>query len=104
VTVAHEHDAKPIGFKKVYESFSPEFRFEERGRYHIFLSDTDDKAKSLRNQAMVNKRVRVLGMDIELYSAYIEFEKLDWIISGERVDELETERVSSYWLYAINIH
>ena len=106
MTVAHEHDAKPIGFQNLYKSSSPEFLSKERERYHVFLTDTKVRAKSLRRQTLVDQQLTT--MNIQLCSAYIdkyiEFGNLDLIISGERVDELETERVSSYWLYAINIH
>jgi hypothetical protein len=92
MTVARGHDAKTIGFKKVYESFTPEFLSRGRERYHVFLTDTKVKAnlaKSLREQSVVDQQLTM--MDIQLCSAYIEFGDLDSIISGELVDELEKE-------------
>jgi hypothetical protein len=101
MTVARGHDIKPIELQSVYNRFSTEFLSKWRKRYHVLLTDTEDKARLLRMQKLAEKLTK---MDIQLYSAYIEFAKLDSIISGECVDELETERVSIYWLYAINIH
>ena len=102
MTIAHTHDAKPSGFRDVYRSFTDEFRSKNRGQYYVFLTDTEDKAALLRNQTQVDQQLAKMG--IQLYSAFIEFGKLDLIITSERVNGLETERVSSYFLYVINIY
>ena len=98
MTLSHKHDAELAGFKKVYDGFSPEFLSQPRERYHVYLTDTVDTAISLRKQKTLRGKVKK-DMGINLYSAFIKFEKLDSVMTGELVDELETNRVSScYWL------
>jgi hypothetical protein len=104
MTVSHKHDANPAGFKNVYDGFTPEFLSQPRERYHVFLTDTSDKAISLRKQKTLRDEVKK-DMGINLYSAFVKFEKLDSVITSERVDELETNRVSScYWLCVIGTY
>jgi hypothetical protein len=104
MTLSHEHDVNPAGFKKVYDGFSPEFLSRPRERYHVFLTDTMDKAISFRKQWTLKDKLKK-EMGINLYSAFIKLEKLDSVMTGERVDELETNRVSScYWLYVIDTY
>jgi hypothetical protein len=91
MTVAGRHDAKMIGLWKVYNAFTPEFRHKKRNRFHVFLTDTEDKAQSLRTQKVKDE---VATEGIHLYSAFIKFEVLDSIITVERFNDLETKRVS----------
>lgn len=103
MTVSHTHGANLEGFKNIYDAFSPEL-LSQRGRYHVFITDTVDKAISLGRQKTLAERVKI-DMSIKLYSAFIEFEKLDSVITGKRVDELETNRASScHWLYVIDTY
>ena len=91
ITLSHKHDANPAVFKNVYDGFSPEFLSQPRERYHVFLTDTVDKAILLRKQKTLRDKVKK-EMGINLYSAFIKFEKLDSVMTGERVDELETKK------------
>jgi hypothetical protein len=90
VTVASTHDAKSIGFKKVYGHLPAEL-LATRERCHVFLTDSAAKADLLRGQELPDlpKRIRV-------YSAFFNMGQWESIITSERVKELDEDMVRYY--------
>jgi hypothetical protein len=99
MTLASRHDAE-IEFEKAYKSLPSEF-IETRHWCHVFLTDKEDKADSLRRQKLTEVPRE---MKIQIYSALINIEESNSLLTAERVEKLENDRVSRYWLYAIDIY
>ncbi len=87
MTTAREHNIKPAGFKKIYGNLPLSVRAGRR-KYHVFLTDEEDKASDL-----LKKKHSELGID--LYSAFIGVNELDSsIFTTERVGQLIDDMVS----------
>ena len=91
MTVAsrHDSDANALGFQRIYEGLPPDF-LEERIWFHVFVTDTEDKAKSLRKL----KVQLVEEMGIHVYSTFIDIDGLNSVITLDRVDKLKEDIVS----------
>jgi hypothetical protein len=91
MTVAsrHDSDAIALGFQRIYEGLPPDF-LEERIWFHVFVTDTEDKAKSLRKL----KVQLVEEMGIHVYSTFIDIDELNLVITLDRVDKLKEDIVS----------
>lgn len=85
MTISSKHSAKQVGFKKVYDSLPIRFLLG-RQRCHVFLTDTEEKAKSLQNQKVQDIPGK---MKINFYSAFLNFGNVNSVITTERVQELE---------------
>jgi hypothetical protein len=89
MTVASRHDANMIGFQKIHDGLPSAFR-EEHIWCHVFLTDTEDKAKSLRKL-----QVDPVGANgIHIYSTFIDIDKLD-SISTTTLDCADTLKIVS---------
>ncbi|KAH9064626.1 hypothetical protein EDB87DRAFT_1598434 [Lactarius vividus] len=87
MTIASEHDAKKIGFEKVYKNL-PSSVLAKRQKCHVFLTDTEDKANLLRRQ-MLTEIPKKLA--IHVYSSFVSIEELDPMLTQERVVKLEDD-------------
>ena len=97
MTVASRHDTSRIGFQTIHDGLPSAF-LEARTWYHVFLTDTEDKAKSLRKQ-----QVDPVGTKaIHVYTAFIDIDKLDSIRTFARADTLRKDIVSRYGPYVID--
>ena len=91
MTVASRHDTNRIGFQTIHDGLPSAFR-EAHTWCHVFVTDTEDKAKSLRKL-----QVDPVGTKgIHVYSAFIDIEKLDLITTFARADTLKKDIVSRY--------
>ena len=91
MTVTSRPDAKSIGFQRIYEGLPSKF-LQERIWCHVFLTDTEDKAESLQKLQVE----AVEGNGIHVYSAFINMDKLDSIITSDRAEKLKDDIVSRY--------
>ncbi|KAH9008541.1 hypothetical protein EDB85DRAFT_2164264 [Lactarius pseudohatsudake] len=90
MSVASGGSADNIGFKKVYArvyDFLQKF-WPHSQRCHVFLTDTEDKANLLRRQKLTEIQEK---MEIYVYSAFVNIEELDSIMTKERVEELDND-------------
>jgi hypothetical protein len=92
-TVAHAHDARSVEFQKVYNNL-PHTVLNGRRRCHVFVTDTEGKAASLREQ----QPTIPTNLGISVYSTFVSVNQLDLIVTEKRLDELENAMVSSYRL------
>jgi len=92
MTLGSKHDAKNIGFEKVYKYLSSKF-LAKRQWCHVFLTDTEDKANSLRSQ---NRTEIPEKMSIHVYSAFVNMDELDSMLTKERVEKLDNDMVGRY--------
>jgi hypothetical protein len=91
ITVASAHDAEDAELQKVYDNL-PSTVLNSRRRCHVFVTDTKDKARSLRLQQLTMPT----NMDIHVYATFVNVDQLDLITTDRRMDELEDDIVSSY--------
>ena len=98
ITIALKHDANEQEFGLIYRNLPPDVLAKRPDRYHVFITDEEINAKSLREQHQVQ-----IPDGTFVYSTVIDFESWGWGIRAteEHVDALEKARVSTYWLYAI---
>ena len=98
VTISNEHSAKTAGFEKVRESGIRNrdlaANTKDRNWCHVFVTDQDNTAESLRNQTLNG-----LPQDISIYSAIFDVGQ-----SVTRVREIEAFDVSGTWLHTISAH
>jgi hypothetical protein len=87
VTVSSQHSVKIGGFKKVYENLPAAVK-NNRTKCHVFVTDSEDNAKSLRKK-------RPVPRDISVYSTCVNIDQLDPIVTSSRMDELEDAIVRS---------
>jgi hypothetical protein len=99
-TIASKHGAKPSGFENISKSLPSDF-LATRDWCHVFLTDREHKADSLRRQKLTGIPQK---MAIHVYSALVSIEEWDSLLTAERVDKMENDRVSWYWPYAIDIY
>ncbi|KAH9030527.1 hypothetical protein EDB85DRAFT_1429344 [Lactarius pseudohatsudake] len=88
MTVSSKHDAKKVGFDKVYKNI-PSSVLAKRRKCHVFLADTEDKANLLREQKLTDLPK---NMVIHVYSSFVSIEELDPMLTQERVQKLEDDR------------
>jgi hypothetical protein len=103
MTIASKHDAKSIGFEKIYEGLPPKF-LEARTWCHVFLTDTEDKAISLREQRLDDVVEKLIETPIYFYSAFFNVDELASILTAERAEKLNDDIVSRYWQYVIDTY
>ncbi|KAH9011684.1 hypothetical protein EDB84DRAFT_1647058 [Lactarius hengduanensis] len=84
MSVASGGDADNIGFEKVHD-YLPLKVLATRQWCHVFLTDTGDKANLLRRQTLTEIPEKMV---IHAYSAFVNIEELDSILTKERVEEL----------------
>ena len=98
ITIALKHDAKQEEFDLVYRNLPPDLLAKRPNRYHLFITDKEINAKSLREQDDTQ-----IPNGTHVYSIAIGVESLDSMtsVTEERMDALEKARVSMPWLYAI---
>ncbi|KAH9035043.1 hypothetical protein EDB85DRAFT_1889544 [Lactarius pseudohatsudake] len=89
MSVASRGDADNIGFEKVHD-YLPSKVLATRQWCHVFLTDTGDKANLLRRQTLTEIPEK---MEIHAYSAFVNIEELDSILTKERVEELIDDMV-----------
>jgi hypothetical protein len=70
VTISDKDGAKGIGFTGIKESISPHIR-EHRNWCHVFITDNDRKAESLRGQTLSD-----LPKDISVYSGVFHLDRI----------------------------
>jgi hypothetical protein len=97
ITVGSTHDAKSTGFEKVYKWLPSDFLANRRW-CHVFLTDAEDKADSLRGQKLNSVPE---GMTIHVYSAFMNVDQCGSILTSPRVEELNM--VWRYWLRVSDI-
>ena len=93
MTVSSNHDAKSIGFEKVYQKFHADVR-ATRQWCHVFLTDSEDKAAILRKQTLTELLKKC---KIAVYSAVMDIAERDSVLTPQRVKELD-----GYWLHVID--
>jgi hypothetical protein len=91
VTVASKHSANKEDFERVYKNLPPAVQ-HNRTKCHVFVTDSEDKAKSLREQRLT------VPTNISVYSTCVNIDQLDPIVTSSRMEELENEIVSGYRL------
>ena len=98
ITIAVKHDAKGQEFDLIYQNLPPDFLAKRPGRYHVFITDNEVNAKSLREQNHTQVPNGTL-----IYSMATAVEHLDSAAPAteERVVALEKARVSKHFLCAI---
>ena len=98
ITIAFEYNANEQEFDLIYRNLPPDLLKKRPDRYHVFITDKEINAKSLREQ----NRTQIPN-GTHVYSAVIGVKLLDLRAPAteECVDALEKARVSVYWLYAI---
>jgi hypothetical protein len=89
VTIDSAQDANESEFQKVYSNLPSSIRIG-RTRCNVFVTDSEDKAKSLREQQLT------IPTDIHVYSASVDIGQLDSIVTDRHMEELENAIVSSY--------
>ena len=101
MTIASKHGAEPCGFEKISESL-PHDLLATRDWCHVFLTDNEDEADSLRQQKLTEIPQK---MAIHVYSAYVNIEVWDSLLTAKRSEQMENDRVRRYWLlYTIDIY
>ncbi|KAH9077651.1 hypothetical protein EDB83DRAFT_2345111 [Lactarius deliciosus] len=88
MTISSKHDAKQIGFDKVYQNL-PSSVVAKRQKCHVFLTDTEDKANLLRTQKLTDLPKKMV---IQVYSSFVSIEELDPMLTQERVEKLEDDK------------
>ena len=98
ITIALEHGAKEQEFDLIYKNLPPDLLARRPNRCHVFITDNEINARSLREQNQTQAPNGTL-----IYSMAIGIEKLDSLAPAteERVVALEKARVSMYLLRAI---
>ena len=98
ITIALEHDAKEEEFDLIYRNLPPGLLEKRPHRCHVFITDKEITAKSLREQNHTQIPNGTL-----VYSTAISVGSMDSSIPAteERIDALEKARVSVHWLYVI---
>lgn len=97
ITVASTHHTNDIGCEKVHGSIPKGFS-DTRTRCHVFVTDTKDKATSLRSQYTTTTK------NIQFYFIFINVNMFNSILTSERVDALEKDKVSRLWLSVNDIY
>ncbi|KAH9001047.1 hypothetical protein EDB92DRAFT_2847 [Lactarius akahatsu] len=84
ITIASKHSANNLAFEDVYRNLPR--RLKTKPWCHVFISDSDYNAKSLREQDLT------IPEGTHIYSAVVDVEKLDSeIVTEDRVEALEKE-------------
>ncbi len=86
MAVASSRDAKDAG---IYGKLPDTVR-NRRQRCHVFITDTEKEADSLRQQTNLTG----ISADIHVYSASFDVEQMDPIVTEERVTTLNNDIVS----------
>ena len=98
IAIALKHDANEQEFDLIYRNLPPDLLKKRPGRHHVFITDKEINAKSLREQNQTQVPNGTL-----VFSTAIGVDSLDSMAPAteERVDALEKARVSVSWLSAI---
>ena len=98
ITIALEHDANEQEFDLIYRNLPPGLLARRPTRHHVFITDKEINAKSLREQNHTQVPNGTL-----VYSTAIGVEYLDSNAAAteERMDALQQARVSMNWLFEI---
>ena len=96
VTIADSHKAKGSGFATIEEHLSVVTK-RSREWHHVFITDNQTSAKSLRNQTF-----KELPSWVRIYSAV--FDVCTPTIHREHVEGFNNQRVSVSWLHAIGAY
>ncbi|KAN0136591.1 hypothetical protein V8E53_005638 [Lactarius tabidus] len=88
MTIASKHGAKPSVFENISKSLPSDF-LATRDWCHVFLTDRQHKADSLRRQKLTGIPQK---MAIHVYSALVSIEEWDSLLAAERVDKMENDR------------
>ena len=89
-TIAWTHSAKSTGFKAIKEKLPITFE-SERKWHHVFITDDEGKAQSLRRQNL--SELRHWRDDITIHSAVLEVRDLQ--ITAKEMSNLEDRKVST---------
>ncbi|KAI9439307.1 hypothetical protein H4582DRAFT_130435 [Lactarius indigo] len=86
ITIASKRDTKNIGFIDIYRNLPP--RLKTKPRCHVFITDSDSNAESLRDQNLT------VPKGTHVYSAIASVEDLDSkvVMTEDCMDALEKER------------
>ncbi|KAH8982417.1 hypothetical protein EDB92DRAFT_124508 [Lactarius akahatsu] len=95
ISITSNHDAKNLGFEDIYRNLPPHLK--TKPRCHVFITDSEFNAESLQEQNLT-----VPG-GTQVFAAIADVEELDSkvAITGDRLEALEKDRVSVYWLRTI---
>ena len=96
VTIANSHTAKGTDFAAIEEHLSVVTK-RSREWHHVFITDNQTSAKSLRNQTF-----KELPSWVRIYSAV--FDVCTPTIHREHVEGFNNQRVSVSWLHAIGAY
>ena len=94
ISIALKHDATEEEFDLIYKNLPHDLLAKRPNRHHVFITDDEINAKSLREQNQTQIPNGTL-----VYSAVIGVSTS--VATEERVDALEKARVSMSWLCAI---
>ncbi len=92
VTVSDQHSKKGSGFTDIKKLIPPGLR-RDNWR-HVFITDDDDRAVSLRNQTL-----RGLLEDILLYSGVFDIGRSS--VTRKHMEAFNEKKVSGFWLHRI---
>jgi hypothetical protein len=92
ITISSTHDAKAKGFDLIYKNLPNALLKKRPKRYHLFITDRETNAKSLREQ---NRKE--IPDKVCVYSTVITVEELESKVpvTYDRVNSLEEARVST---------
>ena len=98
ITISLKHDVQEEEFDLIYKNLPPDLLAKRPGRYHVFITDNEINAKSLREQNQTQVPNGTL-----VYSVAMGIEQFDsWApVTEAQVDALEKARVSIYLLRAM---
>jgi len=86
ITIAHYHSAEKRGFDLIFDNLSRHMLSKRPERYHLFITDEEENAESLREQNLTE-----IPMGTRVYSVVVDTDQLD-VITEERVEALEEAR------------
>ena len=98
VTVSSRHNANQRGFDDIFAKIPRRFQ-RVRTRCHVFMTDAEDKAKSLRSQVR-----DTIPEDVHIYSAVVTIGDQEWdsCLTPENLERLNNARVRKSWLHKID--
>jgi hypothetical protein len=93
VTISAERSAKSDGFATIRASLPT--GIAENEWCHVFITDTDDHAASLRNQTLSE-----VPSNIQIYSGVFDVDRRSGI-SREHLEAFDEHKVSASWLHVV---
>jgi hypothetical protein len=94
VTISDKHNAEGIGFADIKESILPHIR-EHRDWCHVFITDNDRNAESLRGQNLSD-----FPVDISVYSGVFHLGR----VTLAHLQAFDETKVCVSWLHAIGAY